>query len=375
MKKSKFLFIFLTLLSTNFYANAGGVQKAIFNSDIAKLEKLSTKGNCFAKEYLNLLKFSNYASSCVSDLNAETEDFYNVFITAAKVTAAKSLFSESRQYLDSIKMLDINSEILEAIRQRESILEFRATQEKNNFLGDNISVNEDFSVEVDLFDSIKTFYVDTGAALSSFNFEKIKFEEIGNIFTFKNFIGSNFVSKVHALNFMGSVETFLSSSSENYIGLSVLMKYNYIDFLRNNSSKRKRIGLDLYFDGDNIFFTGDLVHEGSLLQNQNFCIDTGAAHSTGMPKLYRNSRHLLTNNPIKKFSAGSSNGEINNLGKISKSLLMIINDKRRYLGYIPIMFRTNSSPSCDIVLGRDWLAKNLTRIDFTDKKIYFLDDQ
>lgn len=358
----KYIWIIIPSILT-FSSTASDEKKeliAIIESDINYLMESYTKGSCFSENYLSAISQKNEITGCKENNNFDKLKTINTEITRIKNNLYNGNFSDVEISIEKLKKYkdhEINTDYLSKLQNLLSSDTYKKTGKSIEIAspGYNISIA-----------SLGLFEIDTAAGINSIDNKSSSDQKNINIIDFSGKTSS--LDYLHESIF-NQDELFLKRD-KNYLGLSFLMKYKSIKFIKPHEN---RFEIPFYMDGENIFFVS-YISTGKNFIEGNICIDTGSELTIGTRKLFRKNRKQLISLGVKKMSALSASGKMNSLVRIAPTIKFKIssstsNPKTVEAYDVPILLRNSSSPSCDLILGRDVLDNILLEINFLDRTI------
>lgn len=368
----KFL-IFLMISSTqllsiaSFATETTDVEKNVYYGNISEL--LSVKNqNCYAKIWLDYIEGKKVSLDSCNICASSFSTSYNCALFSA---------ANHSQNGNSLEAANVLYEFME--KNREELVEYPnaelALQNKAavlSYVGKNfktaikpyptIFVNRNFKV-VGKDDEVSSKYaIDTAAAYSA----SIDKEKADAIKTQLSTFSGNEMSVLFGKSMLFDKEmpTYYNMN-ENLIGLFTLYDFQSIVILENKD--KPYFQKPLLRDQSNLFIEGDLLIKDVHLKNQNICIDSGSEATVLMPKFYKKIKHKLKSLPILNIQARESLGQMEALGKVVKKSKLKIGEVFYNLSDTPILFRSNSSVICDLILGQDFLSENVKEISLRNR--------
>lgn len=365
-----FLFHIIVIFSFFKFSNSYALEQHIKNMFENRVGLLVNSHSCVSKNYFKAIigDSKNYYDCPLDELEG-AEIYYsfqsellktyidNDYVSSAAVINKYTNLEGFNNYISDtnyIKVLEKKAEMYEATRlTKKSKLKLEYNSEQGAFIEPSTNFKIDTGIKFGLFE--EKFCKKT----------KFKKEVIGALGDLNMYEG--------CLVQLGKGEIFpslISLRGQNVFGTHYLLSYSEVANISNKAQTSASTTLDLFYDGHWMFFTGSMRLLNITLTEQNICLDSGAVTSYLSPRFYRNVRDSLFDVKVVKLKSANDSGNDSALGKIVKSLVLVVEGNELELFDTPVLFRHFNLSQCDLVIGQD-ILKSMKKIDVQNRTITF----
>lgn len=366
------MLFFLAIVNIYFFkiSNAYALEEHIKNMFENRVGLLANSNSCVSKNYFRAIigNSKNYKKCPLDELEG-AEIYYsfqselletyidNDYVSSARVIKKYISLERFNNYISDtnyLKMLKNKAEMYDLTQLTEKAkLKIEYNREHGAFIEPSTKFKIDTGIKFGLFE--ERFCTKT----------KFKKEVIGALGDLNMYEG--------CLVQLGKNETFpslISLRDQNIFGTHYLLSYSEVVNISNLAQNSASTTLDLFYDGHWMFFSGSIVFLNKTLTEQNICLDSGAVASYLSPRFYRNVRDSLIDEKVIKLTSDNDSGTDSALGKIVKSLIVVMGGKELKLIDTPVLFRHFNLSQCDLVIGQD-VMKKMKKIDTKNRTITF----
>lgn len=337
------------------------LNRAIYYSDINKLQLFESEGSCEASNYLALLRGNNITpEACIS---SNKSVIINILIAEYSTLLSSGEFLKAK--LTLLKLAEVTR------TDYSSELDFINLNEKSTFYGSekHLEYGKDFKIKLFLNGELTEFTIDSGALFSVINENSLNGSYQRYAKFFKSAFGKEISVEYSLLDVSGfGKSVFLIHNTESVLGHNILSKIDLVKSISYSSLDSK---ISYFKDGANVFLNGIVEMNGNFFLNKNICLDTGGESSFITSKFYKEVRSLIKNTPVKKLVSMDIAGNSSLIAREASNINIKFNGTTVYIKKIPAVFHGDLASTCDIVLARDILKERLTAIDFR-RNIIFL---
>lgn len=372
----KYRLLYLLLLTLSQYSHADVedsdlLYKAFYLGEINRIEEYKKEGSQLASLYLSYVQNDIIVNEECDRYRGFKDKYYCLhfrYSSNMKNINYSGATTELHKLVGLVSNIEEYIGIHESANEKLELLTFLVKPYISDVRQSSYIVAENFNIRLNINNLDTVFLIDTGAEFSAakdeFFPEKSRKKMIAQSFT-----GEKESFTYAYLNVDEQKELFfIKNNNQNLLGRNYYKRFYGIQY------KNESLGIDkvsLYDDGDNIFFRGFFNFKSKSYDNINYCVDTGSIKSIITPKLYKKIRMDLQEIEISQLNTNEFTGSKSSLGKIVPESKISINNQEYDLKNTPAYFRSVRVDLCDLILGQDFLAESLVKIDFKNNLISF----